>query len=72
MSAYDDILARLDRADFERLEEREPEIVEAIRKRLKKGDSPEEIGRYVRRQRPHRWVEGQAIEAAARFLSAEG
>lgn len=72
MSGYDDILGSLDRKDFLMLEEREPEIIAGIRKRLRKGDSPKEIGAYIRRQRPHKWPESKIIEAAAMYLAAGG
>lgn len=71
MSGYDDILGSLDRKDFDALEDREPEIIQGIRKRLNKGDSPKEIGAFVRRQRPHKWPESKMIEAAARHLERE-
>lgn len=71
MSGYDDITGSLDRKDFDALEDREPDIIKGIRKRLNKGDSPKEIGGFIFRQHPHKWPESKMIEAAARHLERE-
>jgi len=72
MSGYDDIMKSLDRKDFDLLEDREPDIIKGIRKRLSKGDSPKEIGAYIRRHSPHKWPESKMIEGAARHMEREG
>jgi hypothetical protein len=58
----------MDAEDYNILWEKKPEYLEDIRAALKRGQTPAEIGAYIRRERPHRWPQSKVIEGAARHL----
>ncbi len=57
----------IDRDDYETIEDRHPEIIADIRKELQ-NNTPDEIGAFIRRERPHRWLLSKMIQGAARHI----
>ncbi len=62
------ITADTDEEDYDNLIEKKPGYIEDIRADMNRGFTPEEIGAYIRRERPHKWPLSKIIEGAARHL----
>jgi hypothetical protein len=62
----------LDAKNLADLQERQPDIVKAIRDLIEVGFDSAEIGRLIRRNNPQMWVESKFAESVARALIAEG
>jgi hypothetical protein len=65
------LTSTLDAKNLADLEERRPDVVQAIRDLIEVGYSEVSIGRLVRRDNPQMWVESKFAESVARALIAE-
>jgi len=65
------LTAVLDAKNLVDLEERRPDVVQAIRALVSLGRTETDIGRVIRRDNPQMWVESKFAESVARALLAE-
>lgn len=67
----DNLTSKLDAKNLAGLQEREPEIIEAIQDLLEVGYDASGVGHFIRRKNPQMWVESKFAESVARALLAE-
>lgn len=67
-----ELTASLDAKNLGDLQERQPEMVEKIRRLIEVGYTPLKIGRVIRSTNPQMWIESKFAESVARAISREG